>query len=98
MSHIMLTDEQARILAQTQGPVAVRDQQGRTFATLTPLDPADVAAIARSKQVLAAGEPGVPSADVQAHLRKLEEISQREELDEGKMLELLRRMRAGEAI
>lgn len=98
MPHIVLTEEQARILAQAQGPVAVRDPQGRTLASVTPFDPGEVEAIERSKQALAAGGPGIPSAEVQAHLRKLEEISRREELDEAKVLELLRRMRAGEEV
>lgn len=98
MSQIVLTEEQARILSQAQGPIALQDPQGRTIATVTRFDPDEVIAIERSKAALASGEPGVPSDQVQAHLRRLEEISQHEELDEPKMLELLRRMRAGEKV
>jgi hypothetical protein len=98
MPQIVLTEEQARVLTQAHGPVAVQYPQGRTLATVTALDPSEVVAIERSKEALAAGGPGVPSAEVQAHLRRLEEISQREDLDEDKMLELLRRMRAGERV
>jgi hypothetical protein len=40
--------------------------------------------------------PLIPSEQVQAQLRRLEEIRQNEGLDEGKMLDLIRRMQAGE--
>jgi hypothetical protein len=43
------------------------------------------------------GGPRVPSGQVQAHLRRLEEIRQKDGLDEAKMLELLKRIRAGES-
>jgi hypothetical protein len=43
-------------------------------------------------------QPTIPSTQVQAHLRKLEEIRQREGMDETKMREILRRLRAGEEV
>jgi hypothetical protein len=43
-------------------------------------------------------EPGIPSAVVRAHLLRLEEIRQKEGMDEAKMKDLLRRMRAGEEV
>lgn len=98
MPHIVLTPEQAQIISQANGPIDVRDADGRPVASLTPLTPADLEAIARSRENIARGGPRIPSAEVQAHLRKLEEISQREPLDEAKVQELLRRMRAGEAV
>lgn len=98
MTHIVLTEEQVRILEQAAGPVELRDGRGRTVARSTPLDPREVEILARSRESLAAGGPGIPSAQVQAHLRKLEEISQREPVDEARALELLRRMRAGEEV
>jgi hypothetical protein len=54
--------------------------------------------IARSKEVLAAGEPGVPSAQVQAHFRRLTEIAADRELTKEEALDLIRRMRAGEQV
>jgi antitoxin (DNA-binding transcriptional repressor) of toxin-antitoxin stability system len=96
MKHIILTAEQARVALQAGEPVEVRDEQGRTVAHLTPLDPADVEAIEQSKRSHGTGGPRVPSDQVQAHLHRLEETRRREGMDEAKMLDLLRRMRAGE--
>jgi hypothetical protein len=98
MPHIVLTEEQARILEQAGGPVDVRDAEGRSVGSVLPLSPEDREAIARSRASQAAGGPGVPSAQVQAHLLRLEEIAAREELDEARVRELLRRMRAGEEV
>jgi antitoxin (DNA-binding transcriptional repressor) of toxin-antitoxin stability system len=98
MAHIILTEEQARVVAEAKGPVAVRDAQGRTVANLTPLDPADIEAIAKAKRRMAAGGRGIPAAEVRAHIQRLEEIRQREGLDREKAMELLRRMQAGEEV
>jgi hypothetical protein len=98
MKHIILTAEQAQIVQQAKEPVEVRDDQGRTIAHLTLLDPADIELIELSKRRLASGGPRIPSAQVQAHLRRLEEIRQSEGMDEAKMRDLLRRMRAGEQV
>jgi hypothetical protein len=99
MPHIVLTDEQAKILAQTTEPVEVRDSRGRTVAQLTLLDPMEVEAVERWKRTRGAKqEPGVPSEQVQAHFRRLEEIRRQEGMDLPKALELLRRMRAGEQV
>ncbi len=65
---------------------------------ITPLPAEDAEMILRSKESQAAGGPGVPSAQVQAHLRRLEEIATREQLDEARALDLVRRMRAGEEV
>ena len=98
MSHIVLTPDQARLVCESREPLEVRDEQGRTLASLTPLSPADREAIERSREARARGGPRVPSEQVQAHLKRLDEISQTEVIDETKALELLRRMRAGEQI
>ena len=98
MKHIILTPEQTQILQQAGEAVEVRDEQGRTVAHLTRLDPADIEAIEVSKRRLASGSPRIPSVQVQAHLRRLEEIRQRDGMDEAKMRDLLRRMRAGEEV
>jgi hypothetical protein len=98
MKFITLTTEQAQIVLQSGEPIEVLDGQGRTVGHITPLTPADIEVIEVSKRRLAAGGPRIPSAQVQAHLRRLEEIRQSEGMDEAKMRELLRRMRAGEQV
>jgi hypothetical protein len=40
MAHIVLTEEQERILEQAKGPVEVRDSRGRSVARVLPLLPA----------------------------------------------------------
>ena len=61
MRHIVLTEDQARVLREAGDTVEVRDEQGRTVAHLTPLSPADIEAIERSKQARAAGGSRVQS-------------------------------------
>ena len=99
MPQIVLTEEQARTLAEAQGPVEVLDPQGRPVASLRRFDAHDVEAIERYKRNRAKPrEPGIPSEQVQAHFRRLEEIRQKEGMDLPKALELLQRMRAGERV
>jgi hypothetical protein len=98
MPHIVLTDEQLRIVSEAGAVVEVRDSRGRTIAHLTPLDAADIEAIERWKRRQAAPGPLIPSEQVQAHLRRLAEIRASEGLDETRMIELLRRMQAGEQV
>jgi hypothetical protein len=96
MTYIVLNPEQVRVLEEACEPVEVRDEQGRVLARI--LSPADAAVVEEAKRRLATPGPRYSSAEVQARLRKLEEISQREELDEVKVREYLRRMRAGEEV
>lgn len=98
MQRIQLTEEQSRILAESKGRVEVYDTQGRLMCFMDWLGTPLAEIIAECKRRQASGKPGIPSAQVQAHLRKLEEIRQREGMDEAKMWELLRRMRAGEEV
>lgn len=98
MSHIVLTAEQARIVAESAGQVEVRDETGRIVGSLRALTPEDIQAIEHWKRVRRTKGPGIPSAQVQAHLRRLEEIRQQEGMDEAKMRDLLRRMQAGEQV
>lgn len=84
------------ILEQAVKPVEVRDEQGRILGRIPPLS--EAAIIAEAKRRRAEGGPRYPAADVEARLRKLQEISQREELDAVKVKDLLRRMRAGEEV
>ena len=97
MPHIILTAEQAQVIAEAQGPVEVRDPQGRLFASFTLLDAADVEAVERFKRTRDKREPGIPSWRVQAFLRKLHEMADDEGVDAAEVEELLRRVRAGES-
>jgi hypothetical protein len=98
MPHIVLTEEQAREFAEASGGVEVYDPEGRILGILERLDPRMAGTIVECKRRQAAPGPRIPSEQVQSHLRKLEEIRQREGMDRDKMLDLLRRMRAGEEV
>ena len=98
MAHIVLTEEQAKILSGVYGEVAVQDNRGQLVGSMVVFSPEDLKALEIHRRQRQNPQPGIPSAQVRAHLQKLEEISQREDLDEQKVLELLRRMRAGEDV
>jgi hypothetical protein len=98
MTPMILTEEQTRLIAQVAEPLEVRDSQGRFMGVFSPVSPADEDALAQVRKARAAGGPRIPSTQVQAHLRRLNEIRQAEPMDEGRMLELLRRMQAGEEV
>lgn len=97
MLRIFLTDEHAHAIAASTDLVEVCDSQGRVVTFLRPVDASLTEAILECRRRLASPDKRIPSADVQAHLRKLNEIRLREGMDRNKMLDLLRRMRAGEA-
>jgi hypothetical protein len=92
MSHITLTEEQARIVAQSPGPIEVRDPHGKLLASLPP--PCEQEIFAEVKRRLASDQPRYPSHVVQARLRKIAEAVEREGLDEAGVLALLERLRA----
>jgi hypothetical protein len=96
MPHIVLTEEQARVVLGAADGVEVRDVQGRTVAHLTPLSAGDIEAIERYKRSRGQQQAGVPGEQVQAHFRRLHEIREHEGMDTPRALELLRRMRAAE--
>jgi hypothetical protein len=101
MAHIVLTDEQIRALREANGAIEARDAEGKVVTFLQPLEPYVVEAILKHRERRAQGgprEPGVPSARVQALLRKAHEIDEREGMTPEKMQELLRRARAGEEL
>jgi hypothetical protein len=98
MNHIVLTAEQVQVVQESGGQVEVRDETGRIVGSLRTLTPEDLQAIEHWKRVRGTKGPGIPSAQVQAHLRRLEEIRQQEGMDEAKMRDLLRRMQAGEQV
>lgn len=100
MSQIVLTEEQARVVGVATGSVEVSDPQGRLVAFLEPLDPREAEAIRRHRQrrTSATLEPTIPSAHIQAMLRKLEEMDQREEITEEGVKDVLLRLRAGKEL
>jgi hypothetical protein len=99
MQRITLTEEQSRILAESKDNVEVYDSTGQLVSFLKWFEPREAEVIAQHlRRRGLPKEPGIPSAQVQAHLRKLEEIRQREGMDETKMREILRRLRAGEEV
>ena len=98
MPHIVLTDEQIRALREANGAIEARR---KVVTFLQPLEPYVVEAILKHRERRAKGgprEPGIPSGQVQAFLRRLHEIADREGMDEAKMRDLLRRRRAGEEV
>jgi hypothetical protein len=94
MPHIVLTEEQAKILQQTTLAVEIRDEQGRVLARIPP--PTEEEIIERIKRNRGADLPRSPGRNIHARLQKLEEMSQHESLDEARVRELLRQMRAEE--
>ena len=96
MPHIILTEEQARILTQSGGRVEVRDIEGNLLGhaalELTPEEIALLKARGRSAGPWYSGE------EVQRHLKGLEEAWEREGgFDKERMHELLKQMRAKRA-
>ncbi len=98
MTQITLNEEQSRIVAEASDTVEVRDAGGRLLTHIVPLTLDDREVLNRHRQRQGALPRGIPSEQVQGHLRRLSEVREREGLDEAKMLELLRRMQAGEEV
>src|SRR5437764_267820 len=69
MSHIVLTEEQARVLADAVKPVEVRDAQGKWFGCL---DPVEAEIIAEYKRRGKYNGPVFTSAQVRARLDALQ--------------------------
>ena len=69
MPHIVLTEEQARVLADASGPVEVRDAEGRILACFTPLTAEEMEVIARLQKRPRSTERGVPSAETPSFRR-----------------------------
>jgi hypothetical protein len=98
MQHIVLTEEQMRILGQATAGVEVRDPQGRPVSFLWRFTPQELEAVLRHRVRQRPSEPGIPSARVQAMLQKAHEIDGREGMTPEKMADLLRQARAGEPL
>jgi hypothetical protein len=100
MTQLTLTEDQVRALNGASENVSVYDTQGRLLGTLRVLSPVELEVIERHRRRKESGskEPGIPSAQVQALLRKFHELADRNELDDAKVQELLRRSQAGEPL
>ncbi len=98
MTQIVLTEEQAHIVAGAGESVEVLDPRGGVLGFLQLLDPELRETIRECQRRHASSAPRIPSEQVWAHLRKLEEVRQREGMDREKMHDLLRRLRAGEEV
>lgn len=99
MQRIQLTEEQSRILAESKESIEVYDSNGQLVSFLKWFEPEDAEAVARHlRRRGLPKEPGIPSERVQAMLRRFEEIDRTEGMTREKMEEILRRVKAGEAI
>jgi hypothetical protein len=94
MAHIVLTEEQIRVVSEAKGPVEVLDPNGQLLASLVPFDAADIAALERYRQRKGKKGPSIPSERVQAFLRQLHDLEKADGLDETKVEELLRQIEA----
>jgi hypothetical protein len=98
MPYITLTEEQARVVAGNPGSVEVRDPEGRLMAFLEPLNPDLAEIVEECRRRRADPGPRIPAENVEAMLRKFEEIEQNGGLTHKKMDEIVRRVQAGEAL
>ncbi len=96
MSHIILTEEQARLVSGSSQPIEVRDPGGRVVAQLTPLSAEDMAAIEESKRALAANEESYPSERVELLLQRFDEMDAKGLLNEQSAEAALQRLFDGE--
>ena len=69
MPEIVLTEEQARVLVESNDRVSVRDPSGDV---LTTIDPLDVLALRNYREMRTKGLKCIPGARVREHLQKLQ--------------------------
>ncbi len=95
MPELILTEEQAKVVAQAQGTVAVRDTGGRLLGHIEPmLSPEEIAELNRRA---ASRGPWYTGAQVQARLRALQEEWDRTGgFDETYMRQFLARLNAAD--
>jgi hypothetical protein len=70
MTHITLTEEQARIVEQAREVIQVRDGQGNVLGCIEPHD-FTLEEIEEAKRSLASAEPRYTTSQVLEHLRSL---------------------------
>jgi hypothetical protein len=71
MKEIILTDEQARQIAESKEPVELRDAAGTVLVKIDPFDATALAAH-RKRKLSGTEEPGVPGEKIQEYLRLLQ--------------------------
>src|SRR5438270_261183 len=93
MPHIVLSEEQARLVATAYEPVEVRDPKGNVIGRLEPKNLAEI--VAECKRRLASNEPRYSSEHTQALLQALEKEWERTGgFDQEYMREFVRRFQA----
>jgi hypothetical protein len=96
MPHIVLTPEQMQVVQQAVASIEVRDPAGKVLARI--LAPAEEELVARILARRGQDRETYPAEVVEARLRRLQEIRDKQGMDEATMWDLLRRMRAGEEV
>jgi hypothetical protein len=96
MPHIVLTDEQARIVSSAVSAVELRDEKGTLLGRVPPPNEEEI--VARILARRGEARQCYPAAEVEARLRRLQEIADADGMTEAKMWDLLNRMRAGENV
>jgi hypothetical protein len=76
--------------------VEIRDATGRVVASIPA--PSEQEIVERIKRERNANRSRFPAQEVERRLQRLEAIRQQEGMDQARMRELLRRMRAGEQV
>jgi hypothetical protein len=71
MPHIVVDDEQAKVIAESTETIEIRDQQGKHLGYVAHGFSAEDIAIARRR--MASDEPRYTTQQVQDHLRSLEQ-------------------------
>jgi hypothetical protein len=97
MPHIVLTEEQTRVVVGATEAVQLLDPDGRFLASLQPLGPEDLAALEHYRRNRDRQQPTIPGERVQALLQKLHQLEETEGVDRAKVDALLLKVKAGEA-
>jgi hypothetical protein len=98
MTQIILTEEQTKVLDQARAKVQICDARGNVVTFVDANERVSAEEIAEAKRRLASPQPGVPSHQVEAHLRALEAEWQRTGgFDEAYMRSFLQRLRSGQS-
>jgi hypothetical protein len=92
MSHITLSEQQSQVIEQAQDMVEIRDHRGNVVVRVDPqFTEAD---LAEAKRRLASNQPRYPASQVEARLKALGEIVERDGLNHEQAMALLKRMQA----
>jgi pyruvate/oxaloacetate carboxyltransferase len=92
MAHIILNAEQVQVLEGATTAVEIRDPNGRVVAHVPA--PTEQEIVERIQRERNAHSARFPADQVERRLQRLEAIRQQEGMDQARMRELLRRMRA----